>query len=246
MNELIIKNKQVASIEFDKEKALNDANEIMKKYEGLQIQEEDLKDAKKELATLRKVGKEINAQALALDKELTKPVKTFRNDVKEIIKVIQNGIDHIDAQVKEFESKAKSQRKEDILSWEEYKLISEYIEFDDSWLLKKYDDDTLKELFNSHNEQLNTYISTIKMTANTLNLKPEFYIDKLKTLPYTQVIERMNEDAKNLTDKPEEIKEVVSMSTERLTITRVITGTREQLKAVKQYAIKIGCEYRGE
>lgn len=242
MNELIIRSKQVAIIEWDKEKALQDANAIMQKYEGLVLEEEDLKDAKKELATLRKVSKEINNQALEIDKELTANVKKFRDEVKQVQAIVNNGINHIDAQVKEFEQRIKLERKNEIMSWEEYESISEYVPFNDDWLLKKWSDDSLKELLQSHKDQLNTYIATIKMTSNTLGLNSEFYIDKLKTIAYAQVIERMNEDAKNLTHK-EEVQEVVIDKTEELiTFTCNMKGTKSQIIAMKEYANKIGVE----
>lgn len=243
MNELVIKNKQVAAIEFDKEKALKDAMDIMSKYEGLQFQEEDLKSAKTELATLRKVAKEINAQALALDKELTNPVKVFRSDVKEVVGVINKGIADIDAQVKTFESKQKEVRKSIIMSWVEYEMISEYIPFNDDWLLKKWNDDKLKDLLNTHHDQITTYVSTIKMTSKTLGLESEFYINKLKTTPYAEVIELMNTVAQAKEPKVEVQPVIVDENETLLTINRQITGTRTQLKALKKYALEIGCKY---
>lgn len=242
MNELTIISKSQATIKFDKQKALNEAQEIMQKYDGLGFQEEDLKGAKKELATLRKVSKEINSKALEIDKELTQEVKQFREDVKEVINVITKGINNIDAQVKTFENMQKVNRKQEIMNFEEYEHISAYIPFNDEWLLKKYDDKALKELFKSHKEQIDMYTGTIKMTCSTLGLESDFYIEKLKTTPYAQVIELINTVSQAKTK--EDVKPVVLDETEeRLTITRTITGTKTQLKALKKYALEIGCKY---
>lgn len=242
MENLIVTSKKAASIEWNKEKAINDANEIMKKYEGVVFQEEDLKDAKKEIATLRKVSKEINAQALAIDKELTANVKEFRNEVKEVKAIVDKGISYIDNQVKEFEDAIKTNRMNEIMEWEEYKAIQDYIPFNNEWLLKKWTDDKLIDLLASHKEQLDTNIGTIKLTCNTLNVSPDFYIEKLKTTPYAQVIERINEDAQRTTK--EEVKEVVIDKNEKiLTITREMKGTKSQFIALKEYAEKIGIEW---
>ena len=242
MNELLIISQTPATIKFDKQKALTEAQAIMQKYDGLEFQEEDLKDAKKELATLRKVSKEVNNQALEIDRQLTQEVKQFRDDVKEVISVITKVINNIDNQVKTFENKQKDVRKQQIIDMEEYKNISDYIPFNDEWLLKKYDDKTLKELFTSHKEQIDMYVGTIKMTCSTLGLESDFYIEKLKTTPYAQVIELINTVSQATTK--EEVKPVVIDETEQLlTITRTITGTRTQLMALKKYALEIGCKY---
>ena len=241
MESLLVTSKQVASIEWDKEKAINDVNEIMKKYDGLTFQEIDLPDAKKELANLRKVAKEINSQALAIDKELTNPVKTFRKEVNEVIAIVNNGIDNIDTQVKEFETKAKLERKKEIMSWTHYDLIKDFIPFNDEWLLKKWTDEKLEELLDEHHNQLTTYITTIKTTAKTLRLESDFYIDKLKTIPYVQVIERMNEDANNLHKTTTKV--VIDTTEKPIEITRKITGTKTQLIALKKYALELGCKY---
>ena len=60
MNELVITKQVIAVIEWNKELALKEANEIMSKYDGVEFSEEQLPIAKKEVALLRKVSKEIN------------------------------------------------------------------------------------------------------------------------------------------------------------------------------------------
>ena len=239
MESLIITKRQVASIEWNKEKAIKDANEIMKKYEGRLIEETDVPDAKKEIATLRKVSKEINSQALAIDNELTMEVKQFRNEVKEVKAIVDNGISYIDNQVKEFEAAQKLNRKIDITLLDEYLYIKEYVPFNDDWLLKKWTDEKLIVEFETISNQLQTYISTIKMTCNTLNIDSDFYIEKLKTIPYEQVIERINEDAnrtKEVAVEPIVVKENESIYDIKIEL----KCTPSQLKMMKVYAEKIG------
>lgn len=240
--EVVVVKKAIAQIEWDKEKALKDAQEFMAKYDGLQIQESDLPQAKKDIASLRKVSKEINSQALAIDKELTEPVKQFRSEVKEVKAVVDSGITFINNQVKEFEAQAKEARKQDIMLMEEFKDIEEFVPFNDEWLLKKWNDNKLIELFNQHKEQLITYKSSINTTAETLNLDATFYINKLKTTPYVDVIQSMN-DAVQGSKREVKTTYVPDEDDKVLTITRVITGTKAQLKALKKYALEIGCEY---
>ncbi len=236
MESLIITKRQVASIEWNKEKAINDANEI---YEGRLIEEVDVPDAKKEIATLRKVSKEINSQALAIDKELTMEVKQFRNEVKEVKAIVDKGISYIDNQVKDFESAQKANRKLDIMSLDNYIDFKDYVPFNDDWLLKKWTDEKLIVEFETISNQLQTYISTIKITCNTLNIDNDFYIEKLKTIPYAQVIERINEDANRT--KEVAVEPIVVKENETIYDIKIeLKCTPSQLKMMKVYAEKIG------
>lgn len=247
MENLVIINKGIATIEWDKEKALQEAKEIMAKYEGLQFTEEDLPRAKKEVATLRKVSKEINSQALAIDKELTAPVKTFRSEVKEVKAIVDEGINYINEQVKTFEEAIKLDRQNEIMSWEEWEAIKEYVSFNESWLLKKWNDKVLKMEFGDIKYQLGKDLETLKTTCDTLGLDSELYSIKLKSSPLNEVVARMNEDYELLNKKEEKkIDPVIEVkpNDKVITITRKITGTEEQLIALKQYALKLGVEYK--
>jgi hypothetical protein len=245
MENLVVTKKQIAVIEWDKEQALKEAQEIMAKYEGLEFTEEQLPDAKKEIAKLRKVSKEINAQALAIDKELTLPVKTFRSEVKEVKAIVDNGINYINDQITEFEEKQKQERRIEILSFEEFTPISEYCNFDESWLLKKWKDKDLKELFITIKKDLDSSINTISLLATTNGLDKEFYVNKLKTMPLEQVVERITEDMQNL--KKEEVATPVinvDLTEDTIEFNAKIIGTKSSIKALLNYANSIGVEVK--
>lgn len=241
MENLVVTKKQIAVVEWNKEQAIKEAQEIMAKYEGLEFTEEQLPDAKKEIAALRKVSKEINAQALAIDKELTTPVKTFRNEVKEVKTIVDNGIDYINDQVKAFEEKQSNERRVDILSFEEFAPISEYCNFDESWLLKKWKDKDLKELFITIKKDIDSAVNTISLLATTNGLDKEFYVNKLKSNTLEQVVERITEDMQNL--KKEEVSEPVvklDLTEDTIEFNAKIIGTKSSIKALLNYANSIG------
>ena len=245
MENLVIIKKQVANIEWNKEQALKEANDIMAKYDGIVFTEEQLPQAKKEIATLRKVSKEINSQALAIDKELTLPVKQFRNEVKEVKLIVDNGIHYINEQIKEFEQKQKDERKAEIMLFDEYKEIEEFVPFKEEWLLKKWNDKALKIELSDIKLSLNTSIKSIESTCGTLNLDSYSYIEKLKQMTLDEVFARINEDYELLSSSNKQTDPVVIDNTTKLiTITRTITGTESQLIALKEYALNIGCEYK--
>lgn len=248
MNELVIVKTVAASIEWNKEKAIKEANDIMKKYDGLEFTEDQLPDAKKELATLRKVSKEINSQALAIEKELTAEVKQFRNEVKEVKAIVDSGVNYIDEQVKAFEFKQKADKQNEIQELVEWEAIKDYYSFNQDWLLKKYDIETITMELEALGKELASQFNTIKMMATSHNMESNKYIEKLKSTPLEQVLERIVEDA-NLTKeiKHEEVVEVepVVIKTDEAiqTITRKLTGTISQLKMLNEYASKIGVEW---
>ena len=242
MNEIKVINQGIAVIEWDKETALKEAQEIMAKYKGLEFTEEQLPEAKNEIATLRKVSKEINSQALEIDKELTAPVKEFRNEVKEVKAIVDKGIEYINEQVQIFENKLKQERKLEITALEEYQAIKDYIGFDDKWLLKKFDNKTLIELFNGARETIQSSINTIKLMATQNDLQSEKYTDMFKSQSLEQVAQRIAEDFELLHKKAPVVVDI-DESTHIIVVTRTLTGTVPQLKELKRYALSIGVKW---
>lgn len=245
MNELKIINTIPAEIKWDKEIALNEANEIMAKYDGLEFTESQLPDAKKELATLRKVSKEINKQALDIDKELTASVKLFRTEVKEVKAIVDKGISFIDEQVKTFETKQKEDKRISICELVEWEAIKDYVSFNEDWLLKKFDIDTITLELEALATELASNFNTIKMMATSHDMDSLKYIEKFKTTPLDEVLSRIVEDA-TLTKEVKqvevvEVEPIVIKTDEPISvITRKLTGTLSQLKMLNEYAGKIG------
>jgi len=245
MKELIIINTIPATIKWDKETALKEAKEIMAKYDGVEFTEEQLPSAKKELATLRKVSKEINSQALKIDKELSAEIKTFRSEVKEVKAIVDKGVSFIDEQVKLFEQKQKDEKREQIFELPLWEEIKDYTTFCDEWLLKKYDLDQITLELEERQERIKSNISSITMLAESHDLKVDGYIEKLKSNTLDEVMTRIVEDALVVKKvKPEVVEEVKIDKTQPLKrITRILTGTEQSLKMVWEYAISIGVKW---
>lgn len=251
MNDLIITKQQEAVIQWNKVIATTEAKAIMAKYKGLQLTDEQISDAKTELASLRKVSTAINKQAIDIEKELTKNVKFFRDEVKELKAIIDDGIAFIDKQVKDFEQKEKDDKKAKILALEEYDNIKEFIQFDDKWLNKTVSINKIIDELNFMHNTIQSDISTIKKMCENYKMKNFSYIERLKTETLSDVLNRIMEDAKLVNTVIEEIKveekPVVVEAKEYvdglITITRVITGTKEQLIELKRYAVELGVEY---
>jgi len=245
MNELKIINTIPATIKWDKEVAIKEANEIMAKYEGVEFTEEQLPIAKKEVATLRKVSKEINAQALKIDKELTASVKEFRTEVKEVKAIVDNGINFINEQVQVFEARIQADRKMDIMAFPEYIAIKDYGEFMESWLLKKWTDEMLVAEFEALDEVNKSHINTIKMMCTSHNIDSSKYVELLKTQSLETVLERVTEASVIIAEVKKEEPIVVEVDKDErvVTITRQLTGTISSIKILKAYALQLGIEW---
>lgn len=231
-------------IKWNQEEVSQVVNEIVAKYEGLEFTEEDVAAAKKDRAALNKVAKNLSSKRIAVKKEYSKELVEFENGVKELENKIKDTSSNIDAQIKAFEQKEKDQKREAIEELEEYKLVSDYVVFDEKWLNKSVKFDDIIEELNAAHDQINKDINVIKMACTDKGFESDKYIERLKQMELTDVLTRINEDYALVNQKEvEEVEEVIEESNEQvLDVVRHIKGTKTQLKKLKEFADKIGVE----
>lgn len=121
MNELkfnVVQSIGEITANFDEFK--NQVSQELEKYKSKEFTEDTKKDAKKDLAELRKKKAAVNERRIEVKKEYMKPYDEFEDKVKELITLIDEPITLIDYKVKEFEEKRINERKEEIqLAYEE-------------------------------------------------------------------------------------------------------------------------------
>lgn len=86
----------------------------MDEYNGLVFTEDKKKDAKAELAELRKYKKAVNDRKSEVKKAYMEPYNQFEAKVKKLIELIDEPINYIDGQVKEFEEKRIREKRAEI------------------------------------------------------------------------------------------------------------------------------------
>jgi len=258
-NELVVVTNEFSlpSIQWNKDEVNGKVSELTKKFDGLVFDQEQLPSAKKDLAGLRKVKTNLNNEKKKVKTEWNANYTIFENEIKESMGEVDTLIASIDLQVKEFETKLKEDRIAVIKSLKEWKVVEDYVDFNEDWTKKKFatkDDKTLKELFVTYLEQITSWKSTITMMANSHKLIAADYVELLKTKSYEEVSKKIVADAELLKkheDNNEPVIEVPGIVAEIpkvfiaedatvLTAPRNLIGTMEQLKALKDYAIKIG------
>ena len=77
----------------------------LEEYKGMIFTEDSKAEAKKTVASLRKLKKEVNDKKLEIKKELMEPYTAFEAQVKELDRLIDEPIAFINGQVQEFERK---------------------------------------------------------------------------------------------------------------------------------------------
>lgn len=111
MNELIVK-QQNGVIECNFEEIKADLETMMSAYTSLEITEDGIKDAKTDLATLRKIYKAVDDKRKDVKKDFMKPYTDFEDNVKDLLQVINKPIGMIDNKLKEFETKRIAEKQQ--------------------------------------------------------------------------------------------------------------------------------------
>lgn len=88
--------------------------EAMEPYTQLVVTEDSIGDAKKTLAQLRKLKDGINAQKIAVKREWMKPYTEYEDKAKQLMSRVEAGISNIDGQVKDYDSRRKEQKLQDL------------------------------------------------------------------------------------------------------------------------------------
>lgn len=91
--------------------------DVVAKYQNYTVTASTIKDDKKVLAELRKLTKQISDERIKIKNELSKPATDFEKYIKETEKPLENIINQITNDVKEFENHQKALRLDTVKSY---------------------------------------------------------------------------------------------------------------------------------
>ena len=185
MNELTLSVKQnpgVIELNFNEiEKAL-DAK--LAEYKGAVFTEESKPIAKAEIANLRKLKKEFEDARKGVKREWMKPYEDFEAKMKRLTEKIDEPINLIDSQLKEFERKRKEERREKIQQIYEEAVgdMAEYCEleriYDPKWENATTTVKSIKDSITQSVENVRTAVNTISgMQSDAVEKALEIYKD---------------------------------------------------------------------
>lgn len=239
--------------------ALVDA--VVKKYSGIVVTEDTLKECKKTLTELRKLSKELNAKRLEKQREYEIPVKEFKAQIDAYINQINDVISDIKQGTDEFEEKRKAEKQEAIQNLiaemaGNYGVDPETIEIDKKWLnksttMKKITEEIANQMKEKH--RLDDDWKIIKKYAQDKGMLADHYQTYIGVFSAFEIEKMIDEDAdkkaeqdrsqaeelmfaKAVDEETGEIKRAIQQ------VTFTIKGTEEQLNEVASYLKNSGVE----
>jgi hypothetical protein len=170
-------------IHFNYEELKKELTEKVSKYDGLIYTESDIKDAKADRAQLNKFKKALNDERLRQEKEYMTPFNVFKNQINELIGIIDKPVSMIDKQVKDYEEKKKAEKRIEIGSiWETYDNRPEWLPlsriFDERWLNAGY---SIRQI----REDIEGWLNRIDAEMISLGELPEFNFEAIQVYKHT-------------------------------------------------------------
>ena len=233
----------------------------VKKYSGIVVTEDTLKECKKTLTELRKLSKELNAKRLEKQRQYETPVKEFKAQIDAYINQINDVISDIKQGTDEFEEKRKAEKQEAIQNLinemaGNYGVDPETIEIDKKWLnksttMKKITEEIANKM--KEKQRLDDDWKIIKKYAQDKGMLADHYQTYIGVFSAFEIEKMIDEDAdkkaeqdrsqaeelmfaKAVDEETGEIKQAIQQ------VTFTIKGTEEQLNQVAAYLKNSGVE----
>ena len=129
-------------ITFNYEELRSEIQKIVADHSNLVYTGEQIKDAKSDKASLNKLKKALNDERIRLEKAYLEPFNEFKTQINALIKLINDPINLIDKQIKEFEEYEKQEKRKQIEElWNSkstpFEISLECI-FDSRWLSRGF------------------------------------------------------------------------------------------------------------
>lgn len=125
---------QPKAIEFNFEELKAELEERVHVYETTVYNDEQIQQAKADRADLNKLKKAINDERIRREREYMEPFNVFKTQIGEIIKIIDKPVAVIDAQVKDYETREKEEKREKINAYWEGELQEDLTTRPPEWL----------------------------------------------------------------------------------------------------------------
>ena len=247
--------------------------EVLAPYKGLVVAEDAIAEAKSDRAKIRKVRDAIDAQRKSVEKEWNAPLARFKEQANELSAMCDEAAGNIDTQVKAFQQKKADEKVARLRSLYDRRIgeLGEYIPWDHlynpRWVNVTFaEEDAEQEIIGKIEEgfrDLETIENLQSEFEDALLLEYAASHDLRKVLEKKSRLESMKAEKEALREReapgkvaappaaenePVRAEAAPSMNlgdmSERILEARLaISGTREQLVALKQYMNANGIAY---
>lgn len=221
MNELVIKDfkEQLPEIKSNFEEVKQELSASLEKYRNLVFTDENIADGKAELAKLRKLKSSIDGYRKDIKKVWNEPYIKFEDQMKELTGLVDEPINAINEQVKDYEKREKEAKEQNIKDI--YEVLAQeteeadYLDFgklwNDRWLNKTYKIEDIKAEIK---EALKNNLEAVKAIKGLKdNYIPEYLDVYRRTQDLQEVfkeqsrLKRLDEERAELLKKRQEEKE---------------------------------------
>lgn len=193
VNELSIPEK----ITFNYEELKQEIAEKVKTYEVLVYDDTQIKQAKSDRANLNKLKKALNDERIRREKEYMQPFNVFKDQINEIISIIDKPVSMIDNQVKEYEQIQKQEKANKVM--EKFNELNTY-----EWLkLQQFADKrwsnstyTLSKI----EQDIKDKLESIAKDLDIISKMPDFSFEATEVYKSTLDLQKSLDEGKRLAE----------------------------------------------
>jgi hypothetical protein len=193
VNEVAIPEK----ITFNYEELKQEIAEKVKTYEVLVYDDTQIKQAKSDRANLNKLKKALNDERIRREKEYMQPFNVFKEQINEIISIIDKPVSMIDNQVKEYEQIQKQEKANKVM--EKFNELNTY-----EWLkLQQFADKrwsnstyTLSKI----EQDIKDKLESIAKDLDIISKMPDFSFEATEVYKSTLDLQKSLDEGKRLAE----------------------------------------------
>ncbi len=244
-NEIEAKISGITTVEDNISEAKEYALQLKEYYSKLVFSNDQLEEAKTERASINKIVKKISDYRKNIVAEFNKPIEKFENTAKETEKILKETADFVDAQVKNYEDKIKSSKKEEIVKIfnnlvEEYDftdLLKFEMVFNERYLNKTYELESVKKDISDKLTKISSDIKAIK------DLNSEYEVSLINNYLSTFDLSKVIAENKRLYELKEQTKKaqenIQNNHQEKIEkmLQKEVPG--EEIDPIKEYTLRI-------
>lgn len=195
-----------APITFNYEELKSELLHKVSVYETMVYTEDQVKEAKADRAALNKLKKALNDERIRQEKEYMQPFNTFKAQISELVKIIDNSVSVVDKQVREFDEKKKAEKLDAILEYFGIALaaklpsvpLNHRLVVDDKWLNASVSMKSIQEAIDAKLDQVAKDLAVIASLPSYAFEARECYVDTLDLAKAVSEAHRLQEQAEKM------------------------------------------------
>lgn len=241
---------KMEAIKFNYEELKEGLKNSLTKYKNIVYTPETIKEAKDDRARLNSLAKSLNDGKINIKKEFMVPYDEFEGKIKELIELVKEPANEIDAQVKAFEEKEKEKKRSEIekiyqenIGEYENLILLEKI-YDSRWENKTYKLTDVKKEIQDIVKKADSDLKIInsQQTEFLLNIKDVYFntLDLGQALVEKERLEKQKELLKPKEEIVEAVVEEPAHNDDAVDAMRYAVDTAiEESKQVEEKMVKI-------